>query len=107
MRQTRYIGFDRGKPPNVFVQALAAVAAFGIFVVSVIVGGIVLAGLVGIVLLAVIVIYARVWWLRRQIEQAMREQDQDQRAGGGNSADVVEAEYRVIDITDEDESTRR
>jgi len=105
VRETRYIGLDGGKPPNVFVQALAAVAAFGIFVISVIVGGIVLAGLVGIVLLAVIVIYARVWWLRRQIDKAMREQDQ--RTSGGSSEEVVEAEYRVIDITDEDESARR
>lgn len=105
MREIRYIGLDSGKPPNVFVQALAAVAAFGIFVISVIVGGIVLAALVGIVLLAVIVIYARVWWLRRQIDRAMREQDQ--RAGGGSSEEVVEAEYRVIDITDEDDSARR
>ena len=85
MRQTRYIGLDSGKPPNVFVQAIAAVAAFGIFVISVIVGGIVLAGLVGLVLLAVIVIYARIWWLRRQIDRAMREQDRQ--AGGRQSND--------------------
>ncbi|MFW2405747.1 MAG: hypothetical protein ACN4GT_13330 [Gammaproteobacteria bacterium] len=105
MRETRYIGLDASKPPNVFVQALAAIAAFGIFVVSVIVGGIVLAGLVGLVLLAVIVIYARVWWLRRQIDKAMREQGE--RTGGESSGEVVEAEYSVVDITDEDESARR
>ncbi|MBT8444366.1 MAG: hypothetical protein KJO13_06450 [Gammaproteobacteria bacterium] len=105
MRQNRYIGLDSGKPPNVFVQAIAAVAAFGIFVISVIVGGIVLAGLVGLVSLAVIVIYARVWWLRRQIDRAMREQGRQ--ADGGSSEEVVEAEYRVIDITDEDDSARR
>jgi hypothetical protein len=105
VRGVRYISLDGSKPPNVFVQALAAVVAFGVFVLSVIVGGIVLAALVGVILLAFIIIYARVWWLRRQIEKAAREQGQCM--GRDGSADVVEAEYQVIDVTDEDDSARR
>ena len=104
MREYRYISLDDSKPPNVFVQALAVVAAFGIFVLAVIVGGIVLAGLVGLILIAMTVIWARVWWLRRKIEKAMREQQQ---MDGVSVEDVVEGEYRVIEISDDDDSARQ
>ena len=105
MREVRYISLDGRKPPNVFVQALAAIVAIGIFVVSVIVGGIVLAALVGFILLMVIVVWVRFWWLRLQIERSMREQHAPATEGGGE--EIVEAEYQVIDVTDEDGSKRQ
>jgi len=92
------------KPPNPFVQALAIVLALVAFVLSVVVGGIVLAGLVGFVLLAVIVIYIRVWWLQRKFSAAVREDRAG--AGRGDAENVVEGEYRVIDITSPDETER-
>lgn len=91
-----------GKPPNPFVQLLGFVAALVAFAIAVLIGGIFLAGLVGFVLLAVLVIYVRVWWLRRQLSAAGR-------AGPGNAGtppegEIVDGEYRVIDIADPDET---
>ena len=57
-----------------------------------------LAALVGFILLAAIVIYVRVWWLRRKFSAAARETG----AGRAGTENVVEGEYRVVDITGED-----
>lgn len=78
--------------------------AAAVFVLSVVVGGIVLAALVGFVLLAVAVIYVRVWWLQRKMSAAGGKGRAG--AGIGERDDVVEAEYRVIDITGPDENGR-
>ncbi|MGI9343263.1 MAG: hypothetical protein ACR2QV_10450 [Gammaproteobacteria bacterium] len=96
MREVRYISFGGGKPPNPLVQILGFVAAICITVVAVIVGGIVLAGLLGFVLLAAIFIYARVWWVTRKFRAAERQRDPP------GSSETVEAEYRVIDISEPD-----
>lgn len=100
MRYVRYINVEGGKPPNPIVQALAFLVALAAFVLSVVVGGIVLAALVGFVLLAVIVIYVRVWWLQRKFSAAAGPGG----AARGGSENVVEGEYRVIDIKSEDET---
>lgn len=97
MRQVRYISLGGGQPANPIVRFLAFVAALGVFAVSVLVGGIVLAALVGFVLLALVVIYVRVWWISRQLNAARRS------AESARSGETVEAEYRVIDISDSDQ----
>lgn len=101
MRQVRYIRIGGGKPPNPLVQLLGAVAALAVFVVSVLVGGIVLAALVGLILIALIVIYVRLWWLQRGLDSAARDRAPPTRPG-----DTVDAEYRVVDISDPDEPGR-
>ncbi len=81
----------RGRPPsNPFVQALGLIVGIIAFIGAVIVGGLVLAALVGFLLIAGLVIYARIWWLARKF----RQQKDDS---------VVEAEYRVIDISASDD----
>jgi hypothetical protein len=85
------------KPPNPFVQLLSLIAGVAIFAVSVLIGGILLAGLVGFVLLTMIVIYARVWWLQRKFSAAAKAREGE---------DYVEAEYRVIDVTRKDDTER-
>ncbi len=60
-----------------------------------------LAAFVGFVLLALIVIYVRVWWLQRKLDDADR--DGARPSGGG---ETVDAEYRVIDISDPDAPRR-
>ena len=94
MRQVRYIRIEGGKPPNPFVQFLGFITAAAVFVVSVLIGGIVLAALVGFVLLAVLVIYVRVWWMRRKL-------------GTEQTDATVDAEYHVIDISEPDETGGR
>lgn len=71
------------------MQLLGLVAAAALFVVSVLIGSIVLAALVGFALLLAIVIYLRLWWLGRRFRAAAAERDR-----------TVEAEYRVIDISE-------
>jgi len=100
--QIRYIRADAGKPPNPLLQLLGLVAGVAVFVISVFIGGIILAGLVGFVLLTMLVIYVRVWWISRQLRAAQRE-----RAGPGGRRDTVDAEYHVVDISDPDEPTHR
>jgi len=106
VREVRYISFGGGKPPNPLVQILAFIAAIGVMVVSVIVGGIVLAGLIGFVLLAAIIIYARVWWFARKFRAAERQR-QTQMGDTRGASETVEAEYRVIDISEPDGDRRR
>ena len=102
MQQFRYISAGGGKPPNPLVQILGFVVAAVTFGIMLLIGGIVLAALIGFVLLAAIVIYARVWWLQRKMPPVDRREYREQ-------GETVDAEFRVIDITelDEDESERR
>lgn len=85
MRQVHHIG---GKPPNPLLQLLGFIAAAVVFVLSVLVGGILLAAFVGFVLIVMVIIYARLWWLRRKLNP------------DGTSGETVDVEYEVIDISD-------
>ena len=82
------------KPPNPFVQLFSLVATVAVFVVSVLIGGIVLAALVGFILLMMLVVYLRVWWVRRKFQAAARTAER---------GDFVEVEYRVVDVSRKDE----
>jgi len=84
------------------VQLLTLIAGAAVFVLSVLIGGIVLAGLVGFILLMLVVIYVRVWWLQRKVAGAARSGG----SGARRSEEIVDAEYRVIDITERDEKER-
>ncbi len=101
MRQVHYIRIGGGKPPNPLVQLLGAVAGLAVFVVAVLVGGIVLAALVGLILIALLVIYVRFWWYQRRLDSAARDG-----AGPAGQGDTLDADYRVVDISDPDESRR-
>ena len=90
------------KPPNPFVQLLTLIAGAAVFFLAVLIGGIVLAALVGFILLTMIVIYVRVWWLQRKLVAAARSKGK----GAGESGQVVDGEYRVIDVTQRDEGDR-
>ncbi|MFQ5635870.1 MAG: hypothetical protein ACE5G3_11150 [Gammaproteobacteria bacterium] len=94
MRRIHYIHLGGRNPPNPLVQIMGFLAAVAAFVLAVVIGGLVLAALVGFVLLSVVAFYARLWWLRRKLDGSAR--------GGvtGDPDDVVDAEYRVIDITE-------
>ena len=81
------------KPPNPFMQALGFVVGVILFIGAALIGGLVLAALVGFALIGGLIVYARVWWLTRKVR---RQQDDD----------FVEAEYRVVDSSDDDESRR-
>lgn len=86
------------KPANPFVQMLGLVVGFIVFAAAVLLGGIVLAAIIGFVLIAVLVIYVRVWWLTRK--------GVGLRPDAAAETSYVEAEYQVID-NDEDQNERR
>lgn len=90
------------KPPNPFVQLLTLIAGAAVFFVSVLIGGIILAALVGFILLTMVIIYVRVWWLQRKLVAAARSRE----GGAGKSKQFVDAEYRVINVTERDERDR-
>ena len=79
-----------GKPANPFVQFLGLIFGFVVFAAAVLLGGIVLAAIIGFILIAVMIVYVRVWWLTRKA------------AGRRPQEDYVEAEYQVIESRDED-----
>lgn len=91
MRNIQYTG---QRPPNLFAQLIGLVVGVGLFVLAIVIGGFLLAGLLGIGLIAWLVISARLWWLTRNAD---RRED----VGGR----IVEAEYRVVEVTDPDERT--
>ena len=75
-----------------FVQVVGFVLGIGFFVLAIVIGGFLLAGLLGLGLIAWLVISARIWWLTRNADQ---QRDIDER--------IVEAEYRVVEVTERDD----
>ena len=97
----RYVRFDnlRGsRPPNPFVQLLGLIVGIIVFVAAVLLGGIVLAAIIGFFLIAGAIIYVRVWWLTRKAGLS--------RQRGRREDSFVEAEYRVVDPSRPDEDRR-
>ena len=82
MRQVRYIEI-KPRPRNVFAQAAALLAGVAVLVVSVFLGAFLLAAFLGLTLIVAVTLYVRFWWLRRQFEQAQRDQ-------------YIETEYEVL-----------
>lgn len=73
---------------NPFVQLLGLILGFVFFVAAVVLGGIVIAAIIGTLLIAVTIVYVRVWWLTRKARQQSPGET------------FVEVEYRVIDEAD-------
>jgi len=80
------------QPPNLFVQIVGFILGIGLFAFAVVIGGFLLAGFLGLGLIAWLVISARIWWLTRKAEQ---RRDAEER--------IVEAEYRVVESTERDD----
>ncbi len=93
MRQIRFIRIDQ-PPRSVLMQVLGFVVGFVALVVAVILGGFLLAALLGFALIAAVVIYARVWWTMRKTQKV---------PGRGDGDQIIETEYRVIETTEPDD----
>lgn len=70
------------------------VAGVVLFIGAVVLGGIVLAALIGFLLVAGLIIYVRVWWLTRKAGLQKRDDS------------FVEAEYHVVDTSEPDDDRR-
>ena len=88
MRRVRYIEVQQ-RQPNLLAQVIGLIVGVGVLVVSVVLGAFLLAAFLGFALLVAITLYARFWWLRRQMMRARQDE-------------FIETEYRVVD-----ESERR
>jgi len=95
MRYIRLKSISGSQPTNPFVRMLGLVVGVVLFIGAVLIGGIVLAALMGFLLVAGVIIYVRVWWLTRKV--AGRQQSEDS---------FVEAEYRVIEPSTRDDERR-
>ena len=78
MRETLQFGNNRGQsggPPggSLLGRLVATILGIGVFAVAIFLGAIFLAIVVGLVLIAGIVISVRVWWLKRKMEQHVRD----------------------------------
>jgi hypothetical protein len=96
MSQKRYVRIE-GRPGNMLFQGLGIVIGLLALMAAVIVGGFLLAALIGVGLIAWVVIYIRIWWLTRQ-----RGKTRDAGRTEG-SQDIVEAEYTVITTSEADD----
>ena len=94
MPQKEYIRIERRPPRNILLQGLGLVLGLLALMGAVIVGGFLLAGLIGVGLIAWLVIYIRIWWMTRKLGTP------------GGQKDIVEAEYTVITSTESDDRDR-
>ncbi len=81
-------------PTNPFLQVLYFIVGGIVLIGAVLMGAVILAIALGIAIILGLVIYARVWWLKRKLGRSARSRRQ---AGD----DVLEVEYTVVDERDE------
>ena len=93
MPQKQYIRIER-RPGNILLQSLGVFLGLLALMAAVIVGGFLLAALIGVGLIAWLVIYLRIWWLTRKMGKP------------DGQSDVVEAEYTVISTVERDNGDR-
>jgi len=77
-------------PENPLLQFVALVVAAVVAVGAVFLGAILLSLFVGLAIIAGLILYVRLWWLRRSLSKR----------GGGQpmrSGEIVEVEYTVVD----------
>lgn len=98
MQHQRHIRIER-RPGNVIFQVAGVVLALIALMGAVVIGGFLLAGLIGIALVAWLVIFIRLWWLSRKLGS--------QAANGGRTERYVEAEYQVIDDSTETDQSEQ
>ena len=77
-------------PENPLLQFIALVAAAIVAIGAVLLGAILLSLFLGLAVIAGLVLYVRLWWLRRSLGKRREER-------GMRSGDIVEVEYTVID----------
>lgn len=94
----RYYVFNA--PTNPLLQVLYFLIGGILLIGALVIGAVVLSVVVGIALVAGIVLYARVWWLRRKLGRSARS---GTRGARSSRPDTIEVEYTVVDERDERE----
>ena len=79
-------------------RILGFIVGLLVLIAAVIVGGFVLAAFIGLAVFAGLLISVRLWWFRRKVREAMERGD----LPPGQGDRIIETEYHVIEITEED-----
>ena len=90
---------------NPLLQLAGLVVGAVVTVGAILLGAVVLAFILGIAVIAGLIFYIRLWWLRRQLQR--RRSRPQGRGGGGPTGDIVEVEYTVVEertVGDQDRS---
>ncbi len=90
-RQFRTIRLD-SRPQGLLAQVAAVIVGVLVLGVAIVVGGILLSVILGLGLIAAVLLYCRVWWLRRS--GALDPQAKDQ---------VIETDYIVVSTSQTDD----
>lgn len=87
-----------GGGPGILARIVFAILAVIVLVAAAFLGAIVFLAALGLFVVGSLVLAARIWWAKRQIEKAMRrgEAGGANRPGPGGREDVIEGEYRVM-----------
>ena len=80
---------------NPLLQLAGLVVGAVVAVGAVLLGAVVLAFILGFAVIAGLILYVRLWWMRRQLRQ--RRPGPRERGGGEPPGEIVEVEYTVVE----------
>ncbi len=80
---------------NPLLQLAGLVVGAVVAVGAVLLGAVVLAFILGFAVIAGLILYVRLWWMRRQLRQ--RRPGPRGRGGGDPPGEIVEVEYTVVE----------
>jgi membrane protein implicated in regulation of membrane protease activity len=87
--------------PGILARILLGILAVLALVAAAFLGAIFFLAALGFFAVGMVVLAVRIWWARRQLEQAMKRGEGPsqgpQRQGARGRADVIEGEYLVVD----------
>lgn len=91
-------GGGPGKPPGLLARILLSIVAVIVLVSAALLGAVFFLAALGFFVVGTVIVAIRLWWIRRQVEAAMRrgEQPGARRPGDRGREDVIEGEYHVM-----------
>ena len=100
MSEYRYISFNN-RPRSLLGQIIGVVVGVAVLAVSFVFGAVLLTAFLGFALVIALVVVVRAWWLRRKMEQMIKDGEMPDFASASRSSPsddgVIDADYTVID----------
>ena len=89
-------------PPNPFLQVLYFLVGGVLLIGAFLLGTVILAFVFGFAIVLGLIIYVRVWWLKRKFARSGRNPAAE--PSQSNESEVIEVEYTVVDERDEQDT---